>query len=214
MDDIRNLPIFALDMVIFPGEPLPLHIFEPRYRQMLSDVMADDKSFGIVSIQDAMPAEYGCLVEVIAVNELPDSRSNILCIGIERFRIRRYLDEGTPYHLAEVELFSDDYAEDDTDYEPEEEAELTHVLFHELLSNRQESMPNPLVTDLEEPELPRALTRCLSPLEHCSTPRLPGSSDGSRMTNTVERLKDINQLLRKMIEDERERVPATETRQS
>ena len=112
-------------MVIFPGEPLPLHIFEPRYRQMLSDVMADDKSFGIVSIQDSMPAEYGCLVEVIAVNELPDSRSNILCIGIERFRVLRYLDEGTPYHLAEVELFSDDYPEDNTDYEPEEEAELT-----------------------------------------------------------------------------------------
>ena len=112
---VTELPIFPLALVLFPGVPLPLHIFEPRYRQMLSDVRVGNNLFG-VSYFDASSSErdapevgeVGCVAEVTEAQLLPDGRSNILTVGIIRYRIEEYIDHGTPYLLARVSYFEDD----------------------------------------------------------------------------------------------------------
>jgi Lon protease-like protein len=85
-DQLPVIPIFPLTVVQFPGVVTPLHIFEERYRQLLRDIMPGDKRFGIVYPGDlTLPGSelppvgrVGCTVEVIAQQELPDGRSNIL----------------------------------------------------------------------------------------------------------------------------------------
>ena len=112
---VTELPIFPLALVLFPGVPLPLHIFEPRYRQMLSDVRAGNNLFG-VSYFDASSSdrdapdvgEVGCVAEVTETQQFPDGRSNILTVGIIRYRIEEYIDHGTAYLLARVSYFEDD----------------------------------------------------------------------------------------------------------
>jgi Lon protease-like protein len=106
-----RLPIFPLDAVLFPGTPMPLHIFEPRYRRMLVDCLAADERFGLVppgrAAEAPPPGAVGCVARVRAAHELPDGRSNIVVVGETRFLIRRYLDEGTPYLVAMVDEFED-----------------------------------------------------------------------------------------------------------
>ena len=82
---VRELPLFPLPLVLFPGVPLPLHIFEPRYRQMLNDVRASNNFFGLSYFDSSVsekelppPGHVGCMAEVGESQPLPDGRSNIL----------------------------------------------------------------------------------------------------------------------------------------
>ncbi len=112
---IRELPLFPLPVVLFPGVPLPLHIFEPRYRQMLSDIRASNNFFGL-SYFDSSTSEtelppsghVGCVAEVTEAQSLPDGRSNILTIGLVRYRVENYVERGDPYLVAQVSFFEDD----------------------------------------------------------------------------------------------------------
>ncbi|HEX6105965.1 MAG TPA: LON peptidase substrate-binding domain-containing protein [Gemmatimonadales bacterium] len=111
-----RLPLFPLSVVLFPGTPLPLHIFEPRYRRMLADCLAGDRKFGIVPPGGAReppdPGAVGCIAEVRVNQELPDGRSNIVVLGGSRFVVRRELEESLPYYVASVELFDDEAGTD------------------------------------------------------------------------------------------------------
>jgi Lon protease-like protein len=117
---VSELPIFPLPVVLFPGAPLPLHIFEPRYRQMLADVQATNNLFGL-SYFDASealgdrpaPGHVGCVAEVVEAQPAQDGRSNILTIGLARYRVESYVESAEPYLLARVEFFEDD--EEDPD---------------------------------------------------------------------------------------------------
>jgi Lon protease-like protein len=110
---VRELPLFPLPVVLFPGVPMPLHIFEPRYRRMLSDVRASNNLFGL-SFYDAgetgRPAagHVGCAAEVVEVQPLPDGRSNILAVGVARYELEEYVERGDPYLLARVRFFEDE----------------------------------------------------------------------------------------------------------
>ncbi|HEX9422964.1 MAG TPA: LON peptidase substrate-binding domain-containing protein [Pyrinomonadaceae bacterium] len=112
---VNELPLFPLTVVLFPGVPLPLHIFEPRYRQMLSDIRAGNSLFGL-SYFDASVAEndsppvgsIGCVAKVTDTQSFPDGRSNILTIGVIRYRIEEYLERGNPYLVARVSYFEDE----------------------------------------------------------------------------------------------------------
>ena len=116
---VSELPIFPLSVVLFPGVPLPLHIFEPRYRQMLSDIRAGNNLFGL-SYFDASTSEkeippsghIGCVAEVTESQPLPDGRSNILTIGLIRYRIEEYVERDDPYLVARVSFFEDDDEDD------------------------------------------------------------------------------------------------------
>ena len=111
----HELPLFPLPVVLFPGVPLPLHIFEPRYRQMLSDIRLAKNLFGLAYFDptsaesDVPPAGHiGCVAEVTEIQTFPDGRSNILTLGVIRYRIESYVERGDPYLLAEVSYFEDD----------------------------------------------------------------------------------------------------------
>ena len=87
---VRELPIFPLpDVVLFPQEVLPLHIFESRYRIMLRTVLESDSRFGVVRVDPKTKkiADVGCCAEIIKSHTSEDGRSNIITLGQQRFRI-------------------------------------------------------------------------------------------------------------------------------
>jgi len=111
----HELPLFPLPVVLFPGVPLPLHIFEPRYRQMLSDIQLAKNLFGLAyfdpsSAESEVPpaGHIGCVAEVTEVQTFPDGRSNILTLGVIRYRMESYVERGDPYLVARVSYFEDD----------------------------------------------------------------------------------------------------------
>lgn len=102
------LPIFPLKTVLFPGMPLPLHIFEERYRRMIGECLAGNGNFGVVLIKEgeeagppAVPFEVGTEVKITRAERLDDGKLNILVVGQRRFKIVRLL-EPAPYPSAEV----------------------------------------------------------------------------------------------------------------
>lgn len=107
-----RLPLFPLTAVLFPGTVMPLHIFEPRYRQLVADCLENDAPFGIIRPgrdQEAPPpGTVGCAARIQARDLLSDGRSNIVVVGQERFRVQHYLEDETPYLLATVEEFEDE----------------------------------------------------------------------------------------------------------
>jgi Lon protease-like protein len=102
-----RLPLFPLNLVLFPGEPLPLHIFEPRYRQLLADCLDGDQRFGITAATKPEPGSLGCIARVRMTQPLPDGRSNIVVLGERRFAVRALLEEDAPYLIASIEEFDD-----------------------------------------------------------------------------------------------------------
>jgi len=118
---VNELPIFPLPVVLFPGVPLPLHIFEPKYRQMLEDIGNFNNLFGLSYFDSSTsdrdlpsPGEIGCVAEVTETQTFPDGRSNILTIGLVRYRIESYVERGDPYLVARVSYFEDTDEDDDT----------------------------------------------------------------------------------------------------
>src|SRR5919112_738867 len=111
---VRELPLFPLPLVLFPGVPLPLHVFEPRYRRLLADVRASNNLFGLSYFDaneggDRPPVgQVGCATEVVEVQPLPDGRSNIMTTGVVRYRVAEYVERGDPYLVARVEFFEDE----------------------------------------------------------------------------------------------------------
>jgi uncharacterized protein len=87
------LPLFPLNVVLFPHMPLPLHVFEPRYRQMLADCLEEGHSFGVVAIREgsetgpALPFDVGTLAKIVRIDRLEDGRMNLLVMGASRFEI-------------------------------------------------------------------------------------------------------------------------------
>lgn len=103
------LPLFPLRAVLFPGRPLPLHIFEERYRALLADSLATDRRFGVVAIRQGLEiaggAELfgvGTIAEIEEVEHHDDGRADIVTRGVERFAITELLGED-PYPRARVE---------------------------------------------------------------------------------------------------------------
>jgi Lon protease-like protein len=84
------LPIFPLELVLFPETPLPLHIFEPRYKEMIGECQAQKAPFGVVRAVEKGLAEVGCTAEILEVTKrYDDGRLDILTEGRRRFEIRR-----------------------------------------------------------------------------------------------------------------------------
>jgi Lon protease-like protein len=106
-----RLSLFPLDVVLFPGTPLPLHIFEPRYRAMLADCLQADERFGLLPPDrdggPPRPGTVGCVARVRAAHQLPDGRSNIVVVGERRFLLRQSLSSETPYLMGLVDTFDD-----------------------------------------------------------------------------------------------------------
>ncbi|HIK32298.1 MAG TPA: LON peptidase substrate-binding domain-containing protein [Oscillatoriales cyanobacterium M59_W2019_021] len=112
---VRELPLFPLpEVVLFPGRPLPLHIFEFRYRMMMNTILNSDRRFGVLrwdpTNNEAAPV--GCCAEVIQYQRLPDDRMKIWTLGQQRFRVLEYVRE-KPYYVGLVEWIEDRPSSDD-----------------------------------------------------------------------------------------------------
>src|SRR5512147_2655499 len=91
-----ELPLFPLNTVLFPGMPISLHIFEPRYKLMIEQCIQIAQPFGVVLIREgvealgpsAEPHQIGCSAQITQVERLEDGRMNIVAVGVERFQIR------------------------------------------------------------------------------------------------------------------------------
>jgi Lon protease-like protein len=104
---VSLLPLFPLDLVLFPGASLPLHIFEPRYREMVTECLDQKKSFGVVRAKEEGVAEIGCTAEIITVTrKYPDGRMDIVTEGRERFEVMQVNQERS-FLQAEVLYLQD-----------------------------------------------------------------------------------------------------------
>jgi Lon protease-like protein len=120
-DDLRDFDgvtrLFPLrGVVLFPNVILPLHIFEPRYRQMTEHALAGDQRISLIQSRPSLETTYpdrppllevGCLGRIVQHERLPDGRFNILLLGVRRFRLERELDAKTLYRQAEVRLLEE-----------------------------------------------------------------------------------------------------------
>ncbi len=112
---VRELPLFPLpEVVLFPGRPLPLHIFEFRYRMMMNTILEDDRRFGVLMVNplDGEIANVGCCAEVIRFQRLPDDRMKVLTLGQQRFRLLETVRE-KPYRVGLVEWIEDEPPSED-----------------------------------------------------------------------------------------------------
>jgi uncharacterized protein len=103
-----ELPLFPLQTVLYPGLPIPLHVFEDRYRQMFERVLDGERRFGVVAIvkgrdvdADATYHPVGCVAEVAGVKRHPDGRLDVVARGRSRFKIDG-VTQAAPYIVAEV----------------------------------------------------------------------------------------------------------------
>jgi ATP-dependent Lon protease len=107
----RLLPLFPLQLVVFPGSAIPLHVFEERYKEMVGEAEAAGTEFGIVLARDGGIMNAGCTVVVESVlNRYPDGRFDVLARGQRRFLIQS-LNQDKEYLRGEVDYYSDDDAE-------------------------------------------------------------------------------------------------------
>jgi Lon protease-like protein len=192
-----ELPLFPLHLVLFPGRPLPLHIFEERYRQMLADCEAADGLIGVVAIRSGREAggsadtfEVGTVARIDAVSRHPDGRSDITTRGCSRFRIVEPLD-GTPYPRAKVELL-----EDAADIEDRSRAKHLRALLVPYLASL--GAPAELLTRL--PSDPGALAYLAASALHVELNEqqrlLELDSCGARLEEAVTILRRENGLMR------------------
>ena len=133
--EIRDLPLFPLHTVLFPGSTIPLNIFEDRYKTMINDCRATDDMFGVVLIKEgeevggpSIPHEVGTVAKITNMREISGGRIYLSALGTERFKIREILQD-TPYLNATVEVgeLDDDPYIPEIELESTKEAASTHV---------------------------------------------------------------------------------------
>jgi Lon protease-like protein len=102
------LPIFPLELVLLPGVPLPLHIFEPRYKEMIAECLEQKKPFGVVRASSDGVADIGCTAEIMSVTKkYDDGRMDILTRGVERFEVIQ-VNEDRSFLQAEISVVQDE----------------------------------------------------------------------------------------------------------
>jgi len=132
-------PLFPLQIVVLPGEMVPLHIFEERYKTMIDECLEEEREFGIVWVSDEGLKETGCTVAIAELLErTDDGRMNILTRGSEPFRLVRRIEE-MPYPAGTIELLEDieEDARPDT-------AEGARERYADLVERVTDSRPDPV----------------------------------------------------------------------
>ena len=177
------IPLFPLNVVVFPRTRLPLHIFEDRYKEMVGNALRDESEFGIVLAKDDGIVNAGCTVLIEKVLEMyPDGRLDILTSGKRRFEIAG-LNEEKAYLQGEVKFFD---VEDFTS--PPEEVRTQALAQYQALNalpNTREHLP----PDLADPQLSFQLAQAVSDLDFLSG-LLRQRSETSRLKTLTAFLAD------------------------
>jgi Lon protease-like protein len=155
----RLLPLFPLQLVVFPRTSLPLHIFEERYKEMVGEAIRDETEFGIVLALDKGIANAGCSVKIEKVLQMyPDGRMDIVTRGHRRFEIHE-LNQEKDYLQAEVSFF------DDEDAEAPAEASRQQAIRHYRDLNELGVARNHSEPDLEDRQLSFQLAQAVPDLD-------------------------------------------------
>jgi Lon protease-like protein len=111
---IERFPLFPLGLVLLPGELVPLHIFEDRYRLMIGECLDEEREFGIIWLAEDALKDVGCAARITQVLErFDDGRLNIVVQGTTPFRLERRIGD-LPYPAGDIELLSDEPATDES----------------------------------------------------------------------------------------------------
>lgn len=202
----RELPLFPLPIVLFPGVPLPLHIFEPRYREMLSDIRARGNLFGLsyfdpgASEKELPPAGHiGCVAEVTETQALPDGRSNILTVGLVRYRVDAYVEHGDSYLVGRVSYFEDDEEEVGLMERSREVAEMFMRIARAVRAINDERANLPDISDTEPQRLSFLVAAAMEMESEVKLEML-------KLRSTSERLKRLRDMLARAMPGYEERA--------
>jgi Lon protease-like protein len=190
------LPLFPLQVVVFPGTPLPLHIFEERYKELVGDAIRDNSEFGIVLAREDGIVNAGCTVIVEKLTEMfPDGRMNVLTRGKRRFEVLS-LNEDKAFLQAEVRYFEDD------DFRPPPAELRQQALEHYQALSKLESAREISEPDEQDPQLSFQLAQAVPDVNFLSVLLRQRSETG--------RLRELNEYLAQYIPRQRaiERVKA------
>jgi Lon protease-like protein len=204
---VAVLPMFPLGSVLLPGAVLPLHVFEPRYRQLVKDCLSGEPEFGVTLIARGhevgggdQRTDAGTVARMVQVGELPDGRYALLTVGVRRIRVVRWLPDD-PYPQAEV----DDWEEEWTAGAPRDEelAELlvtTHRAVRRVVALAVElgdTTADPAVEVDDDPVVASYQLCSLAPVGPADRQRLlcaPGPPE--RLVLLAELLGDVEDALR------------------
>lgn len=177
----RLIPLFPLQVVVFPRTRLPLHIFEERYKKMVGEAIRDNSEFGIVLAKDEGIVNAGCTVGVEKLLKMyPDGRMDVLTRGNRRFEVES-LDEEVEFLRAEVNFFDDD------DFEPTPPEVREEVLGQFRLLRELQSNEGHEEADLQDPQLSFQLAQNL--------PDVDFLSGLLRRRSELARLKELSRYL-------------------
>ncbi len=204
---VRELPLFPLPVVLFPGVPMPFHVFEPRYRQLLADVSARDNLFGLsyfdpnTSERTAPPVGHlGCVAEISETESLPDGRANIMTFGLVRYRVEAYVDSNDPYLVGEVSFFEDE--REDAALLAERAQEVSGLFVRiaravRTLNDERASLPE--IPDTDPEKLSFLIAAAIETDAESKLELL-------EMRSTSARLERLGDLLRRAVKDYEERA--------
>lgn len=193
------LPLFPLQTVLFPRMPLPLHIFEPRYKEMINRCIEENRPFGVLLIQEgsevgepAVPHTVGTLARIRVVERLDEGRMNLMAEGTERFRLLDYIKGEEPYLVGMIEALRDD-ADNSAQIAPlvEEIGGLFHQYLKVLLACVGRTMP-----EYELPEDPEDLSFVVGAAMQTGSAERQAMLE---MTNTSARLIQQRTMLQEEI---------------
>ena len=217
-----EIPLFPLHAVLVPGAPLPLHVFEPRYRALVADCLAAGAPFGVVCISAGREvgagsvsfAAVGTLAEIREVSRHPDGRFDIVTIGTARFRLTGVLGDREPYLVGIGELLPDFPGDAERSARLARRVRSRFVRYLQLLQPEADAPVDPdrasdapvdphrasaSLADLEEiaarlapPDDPTTLAHVVSGLVQAELPRRQRLLEAS---STEERLADLDALL-------------------
>jgi len=109
---LADIPLFPLNVVLMPGTPLPLHIFEDRYKQMVNECLDAETEFGMIFADESGTRQVGCTARIVdLVERYDDGRLVILVEGSQRFKLNNVLS-GKPYYVGDIEYLEDGPQED------------------------------------------------------------------------------------------------------
>ncbi len=132
------LALFPLEVVLFPGTPLPLHIFEPRYKEMIGECLEQKKQFGVIRAQETDLADVGCTAEILAVTKkYDDGRMDIVAEGRDRFELLE-VNQERAFLRGQILLVQDDQ-DRPTQAETSHAIELHRQIL--ALANAQQDLP-------------------------------------------------------------------------
>lgn len=192
--DLFEIPLFPLGVVLFPGMALPLHIFEPRYRDMMARCLADQAPFGVaLSLPDSAPgqenpARIGTLARIADYEKLPNGRYNVLTLGTRRFQIVETRHEHA-YLTGLVRPFCDDPHESDDLYPLVNSARGALCRYLEVVMSLVDSPERQIDIPTDAEDLSFLIGMCLT-CEDCEKQAL------LEMSSAAQRLREGARMLR------------------